>query len=303
MRRIYLAITTMAACFTVFARQPPPQVPPSPISRQLQVEVVRGPERLEMVVPNTASAIGMQLGLVGGLIGAAVQDQQQRTAEANIAPLRDMLDGYSFYDRFEQTLHARLASEGISPDPQFDVNSASWQSGGAEEPEALILIPRFAMDYDFRRFNVTMVAQWVKRTTNTKGKTELKALLVRRYAYTFPIWMGMPAERFAKWAGLGRERMREMMDEAADQLVDMLVYDFSSEGRATWQAKIGKKEFAHISVFGFPGRTIRQKPDWVWVQDQVGKEWPMLHGYHPIIESTEVSIPAVDGVPPQQLNQ
>ncbi len=92
-----------------------------------------------------------------------------------------------------------------------------------------------------------------------------------------------------------------MLDEAADQLVDMLVYDFSSEGRNNWQTKIDKKEFARINDVGFGGRAIRQGQDWVWVNVQIGKEWPMLRGYHPIVASTYANA-ETEGVEAPQAN-
>lgn len=292
LKHLSVAIATMAICFNVSARQP--QLPPAPIAQKLQVEVVRGPEEMAVVVPQTASAVGMQFGLIGGLIGGAIQDQQAKNAEARIVPLRDMLAEYRFYDRVEQALRVRLASEGISPEPQFDIRNADWQSGGSVQPEALIVSSSYAMEYDFGQMNVSMTAQWVKRTTKPNGKTDLDVLFMRNYTYSFPMRTGTQAERGAKWAGLGRERLVALMDEAADQLVDMLVFDFSGEGRATWQAKIGNKEFVRVNDVGFPGRPIRQEQDWAWVR--VGKKWPMLRGYHPIVAATYATRPPVDVV-------
>lgn len=286
MRRLCLAIVTFAACFAVSARQPQLQVPPAPIAQQLQVEVVPGHEELALVVPQTAMAVGMQFGLVGALIGAAVQDSQEKSAEARIAPLRAMLEGYSFYDRFEDTLHARLASAGISPDPQFGMHSPSWQSDGEGEPESFVLMPRYAMDDDLGQMKVSMTAHWIKRVKKPNGRSELETLFVRSYLYSLPMSTGTRAERGAKWALLGREGLQALMDEAADQLVDMLVYDFSSDGRANWQAKVGKGAFARVNDVGFGGEMVREGPGWVWVRVQIGKEWPMLRGYHPIVAST-----------------
>ena len=257
-----------------------------PIAQQLQIDVVRGADEPTMYVSRVGLAVWMQFGPVGGVIGGMIQDEKERAIEASIAPIRDNLAGYSFYDRLEQTLHARAASEGLSPEPQFDLRNPRWQPGGDEEPEALVLVAGFSMSPDFGELNVTMLAQWVKRVNKPKGGSEIEILFVRKYAYSFPMYTGKQAERPAKWAQLGPARMHLLMDEAADQLVDMLVYDFSREGRDNWQARIDKKEFTRLDDIGFGGREIRRGQDWVWTQVQIGKEWPILRGHHPIVAAS-----------------
>lgn len=284
LRRLTFAALLMSIAFAALARQPEPRLPPSPIAQQLLIEVVHGPNLPPLEVSPVPLAIWMQFGLVGSMVGQAIHDGDVNNAEAKIAPLRDMLADYDFYGRLEQALHARVASEGISPHPQFDSRNSSWQDAGVAEPEALILVPAFSMSPDLGELNVTMLAQWIKRV---RGRSELDVLLTRKYAYSFPMAMGKPAERSASWAALGRERLHGLMDEAAGQLVDMLVYDFSSEGRARWQAKIEKGAFARVNDVGFGGREIRRGPGWVWVQVQIGKEWPVLRGHHPVVNARD----------------
>ena len=71
--------------------------------------------------------------------------------------------------------------------------------------------------------------------------------------------------RDAKWVELGGERLAALLDQAAAQLADMVVYDFSAEGRAAWQGKVGNKDFVRVNDVGFAGRPIRQGDDWAWV--------------------------------------
>ena len=257
-----------------------------PIAPRLQVEVVHGGGLPSLEVSPVPLAIWMQFGPVGAVVGQSLHDDKLRSAEARVAPVRALLAGYSVYDRLEQAVHARVASPGISPDPQFDLRNPEWQAGGDSAPEALVLLPAFSMSPDMGELNVTMLAQWVKRQ---EGSSRLEVLLARKYAYSFPMAIGVPADRPAHWAGLGRERLQALLDEAADQLVDMLVYDFSSEGRAAWRAGVEKGAFARVNGMGFGGREIRRGPDWIWVQVQVGKDWPMLRGHHPIIAGADVA--------------
>lgn len=293
------AVALLASCFAASARKP--VAPPSPVSPQLDVELVLSQNEVGVEVPATASQVGMQFGLIGALVGTAIQDQQAKNAEARIVPVRNLLVEYDFNQRVESALRDRLASPGLSPDPRLRVSNAPDSTpevagGRPVTAEVLILIPRWAMDYDFGALTVYLQANLIERQTKPNGKVKVAVKFARSYSYSFPMHSGARGERDRKWAELGSDRLTALVDEAVVQLGDMLAFDFSNEGRATWQAKIGDKEFVRVNDVGFPGRSLRQAPDWAWVR--VGKGWPMIKGYHPIVASTYGSTDKpVDAVP------
>lgn len=297
--RWLFAVALLVSCFSASARKPVP--PPSPVSPRLDVELVLSQNEVGVEVPATASQVGMQFGLIGALVGTAIQDQQAKNAEARIVPVRNLLAEYDFNRRLESTLRDRLASAGLSPDPRLRISNAPGSAPEATDDrsapaEVLIITPRWAMDYDFGALTVYLQANLIERQTKPNGKVKVVVKFLRSYSYSFPMHSGARGERDRKWAELGSDRLTSLVDEAIMQLGDMLAFDFSDEGRATWQAKIGDKEFVRVNDVGFPGRALRQGPDWAWVR--VGKGWPMIKGHHPIVASTYGSVDApVHSVP------
>ncbi len=292
LRRVFVAMLAMAACFSAQARAP--EVPPVPIAAQLAVEMIRGPNEMRVTVPQTASAIGFQFGLIGGLIGTAVQNAQTKKAEERMVPLRNLLVTYHFNDKIEAAVRARLASEGISPDPLFSVRDVAWHnepagSAAGMPAEALVLVPNYAMDYDFGQVSVTLAAMWVKRSLKSNGKVKAQTLMARNYAVILPMRVGTETDRDGRWASLGSERLAGMLDQSIEQMAQMLAYDFSPEGRAGWQASVDKNAITRLGSLEFPGQSVREGNGWVWVRS--GKKWTTLTGYHPITESTFMSVP------------
>ena len=75
---------------------------------------------------------------------------------------------------------------------------------------------------------------------------------------------GSPDENLKAWESMGSERLSALLDEATGQTVDMLVYNFSEEGRAAW-AKAPKLGPAVLEGRRFGGNTLKKGGDWVWV--------------------------------------
>jgi hypothetical protein len=275
----------MAVCFCVTARQP--AVPPIPVSPELQVELIENQNELGVDVSTAATTVGMQFGLIGALIGSGIQNAQVKNAEAKVVPLRDLLVEYRFNQKLEQTLRERLASEGLSPDPYLTILRTPWDAVDAANAkdvplEALVLIPRYAVDSDFSQLSVQLNAQLVQRKIKPNGKIKTAISFSRSYAYQFSMRMTMPENPVQRWTSLGGDRLAEYLDESIEQLVDMLVYDFSAEGRKEWRASAGNKDFVRVKGIGFAGIEVRKGEDWVWAR--VGKKrFSHLQGYHPIL--------------------
>lgn len=286
LRRLYLAVGMMAVCFCAAARQP--AMPPMPVSAELQVELIENQNELGVDVSTTAMAVGMQFGLLGALIGSGIQNAQVKNAEARVVPLRDLLVEYRFNETLEQTLRARLASEGLSPNPRLTVLKTPWDAVDAARAkdvplEALVLVPRYSMDSEFSQLSVQLNAQLVQRKIKPNGKIKTTIVSSRSYAYQFPMRMTAPEDLIQRWTSLGADRLGKYLDEGIEQLVDMLVYDFSAEGRKGWMASAGNKDFVRVKGIGFAGVEVRKGEDWAWAR--VGKKrFSHLQGYHPILD-------------------
>lgn len=281
-RRIWLAVALAALCFNVSAKPAPL---PVPLAQDLPVEVVLNQHELAVEVPATASAVGMQFGLIGALVGSAVQNAQVKKAEERVVPIRNALLDYRFNERVEAALRARLASEGLSPNPMIKIMATPWDAVDAQQSKqdmplhALVIVPHYAIDYDFNTLSVSLLAQLVDRTVKPNGKVKTKFLVSRNYAFRFPLAGALSDDNPQRWAGMGAERLGALLEQGVNQAADMLVYDFSPAGRADREQKI-KRESATVKGVTYPGHAVRQTEDWVWVRTGNGM-FATLQGYQP----------------------
>lgn len=284
MRRICLAIGLAALCSNVLAKPAPL---PMPLAPELPVEVVLNQHELAVEVPATANAVGMQFGLIGALIGSAVQNAQVKKAEERVIPLRNALLDYHFNERVEAELRAKLASEGLSPNPVVKVMATPWDAADAQQNKqdmplhAMVIVPHYAIDSGFAAMTVSLNTSIVDRTVKPNGKVKTKILFTRSYTMHLPLAGPISEEENPqRWSGMGAARLGAVLDQAVMQATDMLVYDFSAAGRAEWTQKI-KRENATIKGISYTGRDVRHSDDWVWVRAGNGA-YSTLQGYLPI---------------------
>lgn len=280
-RRMSVAVAAMAMCFGVAAKPP---MAPMPVAAELPVELIENQNELAVDVSNTASAVGGQFGLIGALIGAGIQNAQAKKAEERVVPLRDLLINYHFNERLEQGLRAKLASDGISRHPDVTAMKAPWESVDAQHalnapPQAMVLHPRYSIDSGFSQITVQVSAQLVHRTLKSNGRIDSSNDFARTYAFHFPMQANGSPDPVQRWTRLGDAGLARVLDEGIAQTIDMLVYDFSTQGRAEWTQPVD----GSVTVRGitYRGRPLRQDNDWAWVR--TGRKWGQsIQGYHPI---------------------
>lgn len=283
LQRLCLAFGLALSCCAVGAK--PIQVP-MPVARELPVELVLNQQEMAVEVPQTATAVGMQFGLIGAIIGSAVQNAQAKKAETRVVPVRDLLVRYRFNERLEAALREKLASEGLSPHPQLSVRQTAWDQAQANDHpasmQALVIVPRYAMTYDFQTLSVNLATSYVERTPKSNGKYKTRALFSRSYKFEFPLTAPpMPDEDMVqRWVGLGSDGLSQLLDQGIAQTTDMLVHDFSAAGRAQWE-QTGKGQYAQIAGQRFPGAETRKGNGWVWVRSGKGTA-QRLTGHQPL---------------------
>jgi hypothetical protein len=281
-RRICLAFGLATLCFTASAK---PLPLPLPLAQDLPVEVVLSQQELAIDVPATATAVGAQFGLIGALIGAGIQNAQVKSAEARVVPLRDQLIAYRFNERLEAALRAKLASDGLSPNPSITVLKTPWDAVDASQNaqtvplHALVLIPRYAVDSDFNELAVALTAQLVDRKIKPNGKIKTSYQFIRTYTFHFPLEES-ETDNLVRWTSMGSSRLGELLDQGIAQTTDMLVHDFSAAGRAEWEQS-GKRQQVMVKGRAYNGLAVRQAPDWAWVRAGKGR-MQTLQGYQPL---------------------
>lgn len=266
---------------------------PMPVAQELPVELIESQQEIAVSVPNTASAVGMQFGLIGALIGSAVQNSQAKKAEESVVPLRDLLVDYRFNQKMQESLQAKLVSDGISPHPVLTVLPTVWEAHDAQQtaklpPYALVLTPAYAVDNQFTQLTVSLRAQVVDRTVKSNGKIKVVPRFNRLYAFQFPLQGARSADPVQDWVALGSAGIAQLLDQGIAQTTDMLVQDFSAEGRAAWETK-PKGQSVTVGGNVYEGMPVRQGEGWAWVR--TGKGWMQnVQGYQPLTVGVQPAI-------------
>lgn len=270
---------------------------PMPLAQDLQVEVVLNQQELGVDVPATASSVGAQFGLLGALVGSAITAGQVANAEKRVAEIRNVLVDYRFNENFERQLRAKLASEGISPNPQFTFMATPWdaysatKAGKVAADGVLIITPRYSITNNFEVLKVSLSARFVNRTFKPNGKMKEKNLLMSWYSFQFPMTKldgSFATEDAQRWIDLGPQEMQGLLDQGITQVVDMMVYEFSPEGRQVAKTKTKAKN-TFLKGKPYWGWSLREAPDWIWL-----REWGVagITGYYPVDGMTKAAAAA-----------
>jgi hypothetical protein len=261
---------------------------PMPLAEQLPVEIVLSQQEMGVEVPDN-SAVAAQFGLIGALIGAAIQTTQVANAEKRIVDIRNLMIDYRFNDKMEAALRAKLATPGISPDPQITVMPTPWDAAKAvqanEQPRqgVMVIVPRYVMYNNFELMRINLTVMIVDRTLKSNGKLKEKIRVYKNYVYNFPMTRiaGSGAEEdAARWEALGKDGLAALLDTGIEQVTDIVAYDFSEQGRADALVKLAKEKVS-IAGFDYNGRKVRGTDEYVWVRSGPMR-YSSITGYHPV---------------------
>lgn len=262
LKRLGLAFGLSVLCASALAKDDPL---PLPLAEQLPVEVQITQHEMAVDVPDYATGMGLQFGLVGALMGAMAENSQSKKGEIAVLPVRNMLVNYDFQQRLVDALQAGLPGSGIATQPVVTVANLPWEARGDLQnmpPRALVIRPRYALDETMSALYVKLQVTLEDRVVRN-GTVKTKVAFTRPYTFrstlAAPVW-----GQTTPWTAMGAERIALLMDQSVDQAVAILLYDFSAEGRQQWTQKVkGRTDIAGRYV---PGRAERRNGDAVWVR-------------------------------------
>lgn len=300
--RIALFVALFAASFAAMAAKPVSL--PMPLGERLPVELVLGQRQLFVeLADNTGLAIAM-----GPLIPGLIDGVSAGRAEARIAPLLDGLASYRFNDRFEAEVRSRLASEGISPNPDFVVMPMRREQLGTllgvAPTYALVITPTYAMTQSFDRMYVQIVVHLVDRTIKDNGKIKSRVRAARVYRFSHLLKETRVKEHVAAWHSLSSGELAGLLDESMRHVIEMMVYDFTAEGRSGWDA-IVRHGRAKLGDHLYGGLEVRRGDDWIWLRSgapavRINSKWVVnaapyklgINGFRVIDPVALASLPA-----------
>lgn len=267
------ALVSLFGNTVVSAAETTATLPVAPEPKQIEVMLTQ-PE-MAVDVPNTGGAVAAGVGgILGALIGAAINKAAVSNAETRVAEMRNTLVDYHFNDRFEQVLRAKFAAANLAPAPTVEyLHSVRGRdeliaANAVSRTGLLYLSPRYSITSDFERMSVTVPATTLDRSLKgEKVKERYRAF--GNYTYSFPMQKiaGSGATEDSKrWVGLGGPEMVAMIEEGIDQVTDMIVYDQSPAGLVEAKTKVDRK-----------GRNVGPTADRQWLRTRMG-----MTASHPI---------------------
>ena len=276
---------------------------PNPIAPALNVEIVLNQQEIEVNVVSTAPVAG-QFGLIGALVGAAVDTANAKAAEKRVVEIRNMLVDYNFNQAIEDAIKTAVATPGISPSPTVITRKTAWdamaEQGNPADGQAqtvLRLIPRYTIASNFESITVSMQALYMQRTVKDSGKIKESSIFSRNYSFEFPLqeMTGSNADADAgRWVAIGKDGITVLLNQGVTQIGEMLAYDFSTEGRAlAMQATGGKK--TEFKGKQYKGTVLRETPEFIWVANGKIKARSII-GVQPVADA----VPAVAAEVPAQ---
>ncbi len=267
-----------------------------PVEPALNVEVVLHQQEIAVDVTSTAP-VAMQFGLIGALVGAAIDNANAQAAEKRVVDIRNLLVDYNFNQAAEDAIKAAVSSPGISPAPAITVRKSGWdavaEQGNAmtgPQQTLLRLVPHYAIASNFESIKVSLQVYYLQRTVKDSGKIKESIVFSRNYSYELPLEkiQGSSADEDAdRWVALGKEGLAALVDQGIRQTADMLVYDFSTEGRGlAADAKSGKT--TQFNGKPYRGVVLRETPDYIWVANGKIKARSII-GVQPVAEAATVA--------------
>lgn len=269
---------------------------PMPIAPELPVEIVLHQQEIGVTVPPNA---GVAFGLIGVLVGTAISNAQVANGEKRVAEIRNLLVDYRFNEQMEKALRAKLVNAGISPQPVITVRESLWESVAATQAattaaDVFVIVPSYTLSNNFETMSVRLNARMDHREIKANGKPKVRARFSRSYVFNIPMEKvnGSNAEEDAKrWIALGKPGLQTLVDRGIEQVTDMLVYDFSSEGRAESAKKVRGGERASFNGRSYVGRQLRADSESVWTR--VGNSWlQSITAYNPISGQPVAAMPS-----------
>lgn len=264
-----------------------------PVEPALNVELVLHQQEIAVDVTSTAP-VAMQFGLIGALVGAAIDNANAQAAEKRVVDIRNLLVDYDFNRAAEDAVQSAVSSPGISPKPVITVRKSGWdavaEQGNAmtgPQQTLLRLIPHYAIASNFESIKVSLQAYYLQRTVKDSGKIKESVIFSRNYSYELPLEkkQGSGADEDAdRWVAIGKDGMATLIGIGIRQTADMLAYDFSIEGREQIaNAKSGKT----TQFYGksYRGTVLRETPDYIWVANGKIKARSVI-GVQPVAEAT-----------------
>lgn len=248
MKRIISSITLSAFMFSTVANAKIVSDLPTPFASTLPIELRLTQQEIAVEVPNNGAAASIAIGgVLGALVGAAINKASVANAEKRVAEIRNQMIDYDFSKQFETEFREKAALPLLGPKYDIQVSKTTMFADITDKTakpgkDILVIQPSYSLSNKFDEVNVRMSVMLVDREAKANGKIKVRYNHMRNYAYTVLL---QPGVRQSANAGaeaveqMGKDQLVAMIDNGIEGVIEVFNISLSAEGKAKL-AKGGK---------------------------------------------------------------
>jgi hypothetical protein len=235
------------------------------------------PSAMDSFAFRDVPGMGAKSALVADALTAAgaavVQGVMIRNAIQRLEPIQAQLGDFDFQQRFEHALATKLATTLV-----VVPSGVAWirtpdelvAARGKERTGVLVMEPRLSFLSSFEDMAVVVETRRVDRVAKN-GKVKEKTFDTRAYGYFFlldKVENSFATDDSRRWVGLGGDKLVAMLDQAIDEVTDMIVYDMTAAGLAEAGTPVKMRDRKSFMIGGMDrfGRPIVPGPGRLWLR-------------------------------------
>lgn len=248
MKRLISTITLSAFLFSTAANAKIVSDLPTPFASTLPIELRLTQQEIAVEVPNNGAAASLAIGgIVGVLVGAAINKASVANAEKRVAEIRNQMIDYDFSKQFEAEFREKAALQLLGPKNDITVSRTTMWADMTDKTakagkDILVIQPSYSLSNKFDEVNVRMSVMLVDREVKSNGKIKLRYRHMRNYAYTVVLQPGVKQSANAGAEAveqMGKDQLVAMINNGIGGVVEVFNISLSAEGKAKL-AKGGK---------------------------------------------------------------
>lgn len=221
---------------------------PTPFASTLPIELRLTQQEIAVEVPNNGAVASLAVGgILGALVGAAINKASVANAEKRVSEIRNQMIDYDFSKQFETSFREKAAFQALAPQHDIKVSKTTvWADitdrTAAQGKDILVVQPSYSLTNKFDEVNVRMSVVLIDREAKSNGKIKVKYRHSRNYAYTVVLQPGVKQSANAgaeDVAQMGKDQLVAMINDGIDGVIEIFNISLSAEGKAKL-AKGGK---------------------------------------------------------------
>jgi len=284
---LIVSIALLLFCHQAIAKKEPLAYPIAAKIRIVIDDNIRGPS----MTAADGSVLSNNFGIIGGLIGSAVENAQLSKGQQRAKEVMAVLSAYPLNRKFQDAVIPVLHHEGISPNPEFFVlNPENRKSYVENMPEPgnpaylMEMVPFLSLSHTGDVIILSTSIFIYRRELKKNGKEKMRwPAELREYKFRYSI----PMKKYksedieaatSRWLRDGEQDLTGKLDFAVTELAEMIKFDFTRSGRALWKTP-PQKNIVEFDGLKYPGFEVKRTDKFVVVSTGDVYPWAVSANY------------------------